>query len=450
MVAGRGRPILAQRQTTLAIVMTASLAAVFAAMLALFDLGANVVTTIALALTAGALYFIALFLFEHSSDRRAALWVVLAGAVLFRALLFFTPPALSDDVHRYRWDGRVQRAGWNPYGVKPVDPQVASLRDESWRAMPGREIATIYPPLVELSYRETLRWVESLPLARQVIWFKLPYVTADLIILALLAWQIRGSGGRNYQVAMYAWNPLVIVEFSGSGHMDPLAIAALLAAVLLLERRRGALSTTMLAASALCKVFPLVLAPLWLRRTGWPRSGQSWLGVAGAVGLAAAAWWPFRGAERQLLESLAYLESRWQFNNAGLYSLLRGMSGSHEFAAGIAAGAIIALALWAAARNAEPVRAIPVVISVMLLFSQNAFSWYFTWTIPFLCLAPWGRLTRAWLLLTVAQFISYHVLLKYHAYGLWQFEPLFLSLTYLPFFVALALPGRRRIPAGAQ
>lgn len=450
MVAGSGLPVPAQRQGALAAASACALAGVFAAMLALFDLAGHLAAAIALGLAAGIFYFIALFLLEHTTDRAPTLWIILAGALLFRALLFPTPPTLSDDVHRYRWEAQMQLAGLNPYAVRPDDPRTLPLRDESWRTMPGREIATIYPPLVELSFRKTWRGLSGLPLSRQIIWFKLPYVAADLLIAALLAWHVRRSGGRNYQVAMYAWNPLVIVEFAGSGHMDPLAIAALFIATLLLMNQRDTASTVMLAAGALCKVFPLALAPLWLRRSGWPRRAQSWLGVAGAVGLAAASWWPYRGGETELLRSLAYHESRWQQNNASLYTFLRWASGSHEFAAGIGAGVLLALALWVTVRNLEPLRAIPALLAVMLLFSPNAFPWYFTWAIPFLCLAPWNRLTRAWLALTVTQFMSYHVLLKYNAHGLWQFEPLSLWLVYAPFFLLLCLPVSREAGSPAR
>jgi hypothetical protein len=56
--------------------------------------------------------------------------------------------------------------------------------------------------------------------------FKLPFLLADLAVAAMLAGWIRSTGGRNYQVAIYAWNPLVVVEFASSGHNDALAIAA--------------------------------------------------------------------------------------------------------------------------------------------------------------------------------------------------------------------------------
>jgi hypothetical protein len=102
--------------------------------------------------------------------------------------------------------------------------------------------------------------------------------------------------------------------------------------------------------------------------------------------------------------------------------------------------------VWIAARNWEPVRGALLLVSLIPLVSANAFSWYFTWAIPFLCLLPLTRLSLAWLLLTVTQFLSYHVLIRYHTLGLWHFEPFFLWLTYAP-CVLLPVILRRVNPA---
>ena len=54
---------------------------------------------------------------------------VLLVAVLARLVLLDAPPTLSDDIYRYRWDGRVQLAGVDPYAYPPNHPTLASLRD---------------------------------------------------------------------------------------------------------------------------------------------------------------------------------------------------------------------------------------------------------------------------------------------------------------------------------
>ena len=101
--------------------------------------------------------------------------------MIFRLTLYSLPPSLSTDIHRYRWDGRVQNAGWNPYTIAPIDPRLASLRDPGWAVMPGPEIPAIYPPLSELIFRRDARYLPG------IVAFKLPFVLADLLVLAMLA-----------------------------------------------------------------------------------------------------------------------------------------------------------------------------------------------------------------------------------------------------------------------
>ena len=438
-------------QTRSAAIAALLLAVPFAAMWALHDLGANVVSFIAFAMAAGAVYLVALFALHHSAEKRAAFWLIIAGAIVFRTLLLPSPPELSEDLNRYRWEGRVQLHGWNPYAIAPNDPRLTYLRENDFWRVPAQEVGVIYPPLMELVFRESTRLLYAVSPNPNVLWHKFPFVLGDLAILALLAGQVRAGRIRNYQLAMYAWNPLVIVEIAGSGHMDSLAMLAMLGAVLLLERQRSVLSTTLLSAAAVLKVWPLVFVPLWLRHLNFLRDRKAWLAVAPALALPALVWWPFRGGEGFLIESLAFTEKHFRFNNSGLYMLLRSIHNTHEFAAGIAMGVVAALALWAAARKLEPVRAIPIVLAAVLLFAQNSFSWYFLWPLPFLALRPMTRFTLAWLTLTVTQFLSYEVVIRYYALREWRFLPFFLFLTYAPFFVVLFWPKfALRAPATAS
>ena len=72
---------------------------------------------------------------------------VLAVALLLRLLALPLAPSLSDDVHRYLWDGRVAASGANPYRLTPNDPDLTGLRDDLWQRTAHRDVATVYPPL---------------------------------------------------------------------------------------------------------------------------------------------------------------------------------------------------------------------------------------------------------------------------------------------------------------
>jgi alpha-1,6-mannosyltransferase len=394
------------------------------------DLEAHVIGTIAIGLGTGIVYFIVLYGLEHwpgnSRASRATLWIILIGATLFRLTLLPLAPTLSDDPYRYHWDGQIQLAGYNPYIASPDTLALGAHVTPLGHALPAHDMPNIYPPLAETVFKMAARYLPG------TIAFKLPFFFADLLAVFLLAGCLRSSTNRNFRLAIYAWNPLVIVEFAGTGHSDALALAALLAALLIIRSRIG-VSTILLAAAALLKVFPATLFPLWLRRAGWPRTRISWATGIGSAALAAICFWPYRTALAQIPATLAYFSAHWQDNNASLFSILRAFSGNADWAAGIGEGIVVALALWAAARRMEPERAAYLIFGAILMLTPNAYPWYFTWIIPFLCFFP----NPAWLLLTILQFLSYHVLIGYRILGEWHWSPLMIWLEYAPFYAWL-------------
>lgn len=425
-------PGSARSQNAVALAGVVALGLLYNALRRLGDLKLYVVETMAIALAAGALYFIALFLLERTATKkegaegRAAFWLILAGAVLFRGLLLPLPPTLSDDLYRYRWDGRVQVEGWNPYVVSPNDARLMKLRDAEWRRMPGRETPSMYPPLVQHVFRIAYRTLPG------PVRFKLPFALADLAIVFMLAGWVHFTRGRNWTLAVYAWNPLVIVEFAASGHNDALALACVMAALLLITRWRTTPSALLLAAGALLKAFPVVLLPVALRRAGWPQSVRSWVNAAAAAALCIGVAWYYRDAWAVIFDTLAYYESRWRNYNASLYSLLRWLT-SPELAAGVGPGVVAGIAVWAAARKMDATRTAYLLFGTILMLAPNGYSWYFTWIVPLLVFFP----NPAWMLLTILQFLSYHVLIDYQVSGVWRFQEKYVWLTYGPFYALL-------------
>ena len=87
-------------------------------------------------------------------EPKGAIWLVLLVAVALRLPLLLAPPALSSDVYRYVWDGRVQAAGINPYRYVPDDLALAPLRDAAVFPHINRAdyAPTIYPPAAQLVF----------------------------------------------------------------------------------------------------------------------------------------------------------------------------------------------------------------------------------------------------------------------------------------------------------
>ncbi len=423
-------------QTAILLAAFVALEAMFAWLHHLRNLEFFVVETIAVGLLGGVVYLLVIFGLEHTPESRNSLWMLLAAGIIFRVMLWPLVPTLSNDLYRYRWDGKAQLHGLNPYLAQPDDPSLAPLwntSDSNESRMPATDMPTIYPPLAEQVFKYTARYLPA------TVAFKLPMELCDIGVMILLAIWLRAEGGRAYQLAIYAWNPLVIVEFAGSGHSDALALAALVGAFVIIKSRRT-LSTLLLAAATLLKSFPILLFPLWLRRNGWPRSARAWLEGAAAAAFALICAWPYRAALHQIPINMATFERNWQDNNASLYTLLKIFSDSHEFAAGIGVGVTVGLAIWTALRKIEPTRAAFLILGSILIFSPNAYPWYFTWVIPFLCF----NFNPAWLLLTILQFLSYKVLIEYQDYGIFNFDPRYLALTYIPFYALLVWQAVRK------
>lgn len=186
--------------------------------------------------------------------------VVVGAAVLFRLLASAGAPALSDDVYRYVWDGRIQLRGIHPYRFPPSAPELERDRDELWSKMNHREIPTIYPPLSQALFA-ALAALGAGPRG-----FALAMGALDIVTVLLLDRLLRERGFPRERLVLYAWNPLAVLETAGSGHNDPLAVAFVLGFLSAWIRGRRATAAALFGLSLQAKLFPAILLPAVLRR----------------------------------------------------------------------------------------------------------------------------------------------------------------------------------------
>lgn len=379
------------------------------------ELKTHVPEFIALALGAGVLYMAGLYLVERFQLGVAALIIILGAALAFRLVVLPAGLSISTDAYRYQWDGRVERAGINPYATNPAALHHA-FEDPEHPLDVGVTTPTLYPPLSEFSFA----WVKTIPDYKRL------YTGLDVasIVVILLLLAIREQPLQ--RVLAYAWNPTVVVSFALCGHHDALAIFTLLVANLFIINQRAALSILFLALSTLSKFFAVLLVPVFLKRTRWIHA------VLFAV-VVIAGYVPYSGAGRRLLDGLTQYASGWE-NNDSLFRLLLLAGNSKPQAGLVAAVFLAALILFAIKQRMEPLRASLFVISGLLLLSPNAFSWYFTWSIPFLCFYP----NAPWLLMSVTCVLGYAPLIAYTAGGPYRDSPLILVLEYAPVYLCLA------------
>src|ERR1019366_6494251 len=211
---------------------------------------------ILLVLLQGILYFVSVHLGEKISPRSSHLVLVFVAAAVFRLTLFPLYPSLPDDAYRYRWEGKAQQAGYDPYSIPPSDPGLSFLRDETYPSVSGPGYSTLYGPLLEEVF-----WV-SFVLLHKVVAMKLPFVLFDLGVVLVLFRLLPALGVSPLRALVYAWSPLTVVEFAASGHNDALPVLALVLALLFYHTQQQRLSLAALAVSALSKVFAFFLFPV--------------------------------------------------------------------------------------------------------------------------------------------------------------------------------------------
>ncbi len=413
-------------------VLAAGLTGIFRWVARQQDLDACMPEFIGLMLLAGIFYVIGVFWVERYRLGTAALLIILVSAVLFRVTLLPAQATPSDDVYRYQWDGRVQRAHLNPYVVFPNSPGLDWLQNPEHPEPPAEESPTIYPPLSELTYR----LIETVPGYKRVS------TILDLASVAVLMLLLAAMKQPLHRVLAYAWNPTVLISFAMSGHFDSLAIVTLLIALFFLVTNRPALSMGALALSFLSKFFPVLLLLTFLKRVRLAHVG---LFVSVIFGF----YVPFLGAGLHLLDGAKNYARDW-VNNGSLFHLLRFVAGSRAGGEMIAALMLLAAVGYLTKKRAAPLLSSLVLTGGVLLLSPTAYPWYFTWAIPFLCFYPSG----AWLLMSVTSVLGYTPAISYGAGEPLKNSLLMLSLEYGPVYVWLAyycwVARRAKLSPGPQ
>jgi len=318
----------------------------------------------------------------------AGLAVCMVGAAC-RILLLPIPPSLSGDLYRYVWEGRVWLHGGNPYLQPPADPGLASLRDAAiWPFVNHPQLATIYPPLAELGFALVAA------LHASVLAFKTWIVLHDVALVAVLATWARAERGSGVAALVYAWNPLVLVEFAGTGHNDCTAMLGL-ALAFLLRRERPVASALALAWAVLVKLAPLLALPFLWR--DWPRRAR-----ITAVALLVPGLGAFLALTRRPDSGLVAYWGAWR-NNELVFHLLERATGSFGIARALtlAATALVVIGLWLRRTRADV--AVRNALGTALVTSPVVHPWYAGW--PLMFVGP--PLPLFWIALTALLPLNY-------------------------------------------
>jgi hypothetical protein len=319
------------------------------------------------------------------------MFVIVVIAVAARLLLLPASPTLSTDVYRYVWDARVAQAGISPYLYPPWAKELEPLRDgEVFPRLNHPTWRTIYPPGAQAFFQAVYRLRPDSVLA-----MKAALGLAELIGLAAVFGLLRASDRPVSQLVIYAWNPLVLFEVWGMGHLDGLVLPAVAGAAWAALRAQYALAGALLGLGALVKLYPSALLPL-LPMAGWPAAWSAFLVIV-VLGYAPA-WL----AGTPVVGSLPRYVSEEYFNPGLLRSVL------NVPALSLAVAGLWVIFVSATRRDWSLSGRAVLLIGGLTLLSPNIFPWYAVWLVPFLAVAP----SAPWIAFTGSVMFAYAFFLQ--------------------------------------
>jgi alpha-1,6-mannosyltransferase len=320
---------------------------------------------------AGVAYLLTVREFFHTqSFPRYVIFTCLVLSVLWRIAFLITPPGQDDDIHRYVWDGRLQRLGYNPYRVVPSDPAVALLHTPDTRTLNNPELPSPYPAGAQLFFRVVTSIHES------IMAFKVAFLLCDFAIVLLLMDLLRRSGQSEHWVLAYAWHPLLALNVAGSGHIDIVGVLMLVLSAAALARRWRTVAAIAFALAIAVKFLPIVLLPLYWRRV----RVRDWLAAAFVF---AMLYLPFLHWGQIPTGSLGVYVQSFRFNDPW-FALLERFA-APKFIAGLAVliGIVTAICLRRKPSVCEAdTWAWPMAAS--LACAPVIYPWYLLWLLPFL------------------------------------------------------------------
>jgi alpha-1,6-mannosyltransferase len=349
---------------------------------------------------AGIVYLLAIreFFATPTFSRRVVV-IGLTLAAAWNIAFLRLPSGADDDIHRYVWDGRLQRLGYNPYLVIPSDPAVQRLHTSETLNLNNPDLPSPYPPGAQLFFRAVTAIQES------AFALKVAFVVCEFAIVFVLLDVLRCTGQAAHLVLAFAWNPLLAIEAAGSGHIDTVGALLLVVSAAALVRRWRATAAVALGLAIAVKFLPVVLLPLY-----WKRVRIRDAALAAAV--VALLYLPFLSHGHIPIGSLGTYVQTFRFNGPVFAMLDRVAPPQVLVGLAMLVGLVTATWLrkaapnWSADQFAWPMFAWPMAAS--LLCAPAVFPWYLLWLLPFLTSAS-TLLIIIWTVSIFPTYVQWHL-----------------------------------------
>lgn len=216
--------------------------------------------------------FVSFLMLVFSNKRNTKFLLILS--FVFRTLLLFSIPNLSDDFYRFIWDGRLSFEGLNPYLYLPEsNPDLVAEGQQLYEGMGPMNGShyTCYPPLNQLGFL-----VPALLFSKQLfastIAMRILIIAADIGTYYFAKKLLGIFKLPTYTAFFYLLNPFIILELTGNLHFEGVMLFLLAGALYYLFTDKWRRSALFFSLSVSVKLIPLLFLPLFIKKLGLLKS----------------------------------------------------------------------------------------------------------------------------------------------------------------------------------
>lgn len=249
------------------------------------------------------------------------------SGTLFRLMLLFAEPNLSQDFYRFIWDGQLINNGISPYLHLPKDLIIESgqLMHNAGELVSGMGNLSAtnysnYPPLNQFIFAIST-WLAGKSLVGSVLVMRTIIILSDLGILYFGRKLLQKLNKSTHLIFWYFLNPLVILELTGNLHFEGVMLFFFIWSIYLLFHKKWVLAAVVYAFSISIKLVPILFLPLFLKYFGIKKS-LLFYGVVGITSVLLVI--PFYSPEftDNYLQTVGLWFSNFEFN-ASLYNVIK-------------------------------------------------------------------------------------------------------------------------------
>ncbi|TRO60394.1 DUF2029 domain-containing protein [Candidatus Bathyarchaeota archaeon] len=435
-----------EKKVPLLIILGLVQVAIYLRILALDNLGLNISNFVSFFLVCFIFYIFSILVVNRNSKSKHSIknifFIIMIFSIIFRVILLSLKPTLSHDMMRFLWDGRLIFHGINPYLYTPESSELNALKDVAYFIdYEFKHTLTVYPPIAQFIFGVSYFFSDGNPFG-----IKLITTFFDLMNIVVIALLLRNVNPEKLLpgIMIYAWSPLLIIESTGNGHIEPIPIFFILLSLLFLVKNRIRLSSINYSCACLSKLFPILILPIFLIHLknfsrGVTKKFLVWLILTSSIILVPI----LLSSGLNLLHQIFWYSQNIAYNSS-IYRIIEVIFPFHltvniarivTYSAFIVTGFLFL-------RNKhlksfiEFAEGCLILFGLFLLFAPAVFQWYLIWLLPFIALLGINRKNIGWFYFTAA------VILAYLPQFSFDYDVNIIALIqYLPLYVILILPA---------